>query len=145
MSDEMDNIKNEAKETMDEVREEAREVVEEVKAAVKGETLDTADTVGGAGYRANDNSSNGLAVASLVLGIISLVCAFLGWGAILGLATGIAGTVLGAKARKISQTGMATAGFVCSLIGLICSAAALLCVIACAGTLGALGVLGAHA
>ncbi|NLD16656.1 MAG: DUF4190 domain-containing protein [Tissierellia bacterium] len=82
-----------------------------------------------------------MAIASLVLGIISLVIALfaaapLGWlGAILGLI----GVVLGAKGRKdIENRGMATAGLVCSIIGLILN---LLFFIACAACLGGLGAL----
>jgi len=139
MADHMENLKKEAKEAYKEIREEAQEVVQEAKATATGEKLDSAGTVGGAGYRADNNTSNGGAVASLVLGILSLVCAFFGYGAVLGLLFGIIGTVLGAKARKVSQTGIATGGFVCSLIGLIFSAVGLVCAVACVGALGVLG------
>ena len=139
MADHMENLKEEAKEAYKEIREEAQEVVQEAKATATGEKLDSAGTVGGAGYRADNNTSNGGAVASLVLGILSLVCAFFGYGAVLGLLFGIIGTVLGAKARKVSQTGIATGGFVCSLIGLIFSAVGLVCAVACVGALGVLG------
>ena len=97
--------------------------------------------MGGAGYRADNKTSSGAATASLVLGILSLICVFFGHGAILGLVFGIVGVVLGAKARKESQTGTATAGFVCSLIGLIICAIGLVCVIACVSSLGLLGFL----
>ena len=61
-----------------------------------------------------------MGVASLVLGIISVVLAVLfsgfGWlAAILGLI----GIVLGTSARKKGQGGVATAGLVLSIIGLI--------------------------
>ena len=131
----LDEIKSEVKETYQDIREEAGEVVQEAKAAFTGEKLETANTVGGAGYRAQGSQSNGSAVTSLVLGIISLVCSFLGWGAIAGLVLGIVGTVLGSKARKQAQTGVATAGFVCSLIGIIINGVGLVCVIACAGAI----------
>ena len=134
----IDNIKDEAKEAYNDVREETQEVVQEVKAAFKGEKLDSANTVGGAGYRSDDNTNKGPAVASLVLGILSLICACFGYSSIAGLIFGIIGIVLGAKARKVSQTGLATAGFVCSLIGLILCAIGLVCVIACAGAVGLL-------
>ena len=139
MADNFDSIKSEAKETYEDIRGEAKEVVQEVKAAVKGEELESANIVGGAGYRTDSKASSGAATASLVLGILSLLCAFFGYGAILGLVFGIIGTSLGAKARKIAQTGLATAGFVCSLIGLILSAVGLVCAIACVGVLGAIG------
>ena len=130
-----------AKETFQNIREEAQEVAQEAKATVTGQQLNTANTVGGAGYRAENNTSSGSAVASLVLGILSLICAFFGYSTIAGLIFGIIGVALGAKARKQSQTGIATGGFVCSLIGLIFCAIGLVCVIACAGTLGFLSSL----
>lgn len=145
MSDEIkkigEEVSNEAKESFTAVKEEAAEVFQEAKAAIKGETLDTANNVGGAGYRAaEDPSKKSPATASLVLGILSLICALFGYGAILGLILGIIGVVLGAKARKINQTGVATAGFVCSLIGLVICGVAIVCVVACAGTIGILSL-----
>lgn len=145
MSDEIkkvgEEVAAEAKNSFTEVKEEAAEVVQEVKAAIKGETLATANTVGGAGYRAaEDPAKKTPATASLVLGIISLICALFGYSAILGLILGIIGVVLGAKARKINQTGVATAGFVCSLIGLILCGVAIVCVVACAGAVGILSL-----
>ena len=148
MSDFREGIKAEAQEVkadvqviVDDVREEASEVLQEARAAITGQQLDSANTVGGAGYRAPESQGNGLAVASLVLGILSLICAFLGYGAILGLILGIIGTILGSKARKQAQTGMATGGFVCSLVGLIFSAAGLVCAVACVGALSTLGTM----
>ena len=134
-------IKEGAQSAYGEIREEAQEVIQEARAAVSGTKLDTADTVGGAGYRADNSASSTKAIVSLVLGILSLICAFFGKGAILGLIFGIVGVVLGAKARKEAQTGIATGGFVCSLIGLILCAIGLVCVIACAGAVGALSAL----
>ena len=143
--DTIEDIKEEAKSTYYDIREETQEVVQEARAAVTGTKLDSANEVGGAGYRAANNTSNGSAIASLVLGILSLICAFFGYSAILGLIFGIIGVALGAKARKAAQTGMATGGFVCSLIGLVFCAIGLVCVVACVGTLGALGAAGAVA
>jgi len=141
----IDDVKSEAQSTFSDIREEAHEVAQEARAAVTGETLGSSNTVGGAGYRAANNTSNGGAVASLVLGILSLICAFFGYSAIVGLIFGIIGVALGAKARKVSQTGLATGGFVCSLIGLIFCAIGLVCALVCVGTLGALGAAGAIA
>lgn len=65
------------------------------------------------------------AVASLVLGIAAIVLVFTGIVAIIGVACGVVGLILGNKARKIlpyERRGMATAGFVCSIVGLgICA------------------------
>lgn len=41
-----------------------------------------------------------MAVASLVLGIIALVCVFFGYGAWLGLILGIVAIILAAQAKK---------------------------------------------
>lgn len=80
-----------------------------------------------------------MGVASLVLGIISVVMAVLfsafGWlAAILDLI----GIVLGSSARKKGQGGVATAGFVLSIIGLILG---LLMYVACAAMVGGLASL----
>lgn len=77
-----------------------------------------------------------MAVASLVLGIVSIVVAvfsgfFGGWfGAVLG----IIGVVLGAiGTRNEEKRGMATAGLVCSIIG---TALSLIMYVACASCVG---------
>ena len=139
VKEEAAEVKQEAKVITTEVKEEAQEVVQEAKAAVSGEQLESANTVGGAGYRAPEDTKNSKAVASLILGIVSIICVFFGYGMIVGLILGIVGTVLGAKARKESQTGMATAGFVCSIIGTVLNAAGLVCAIACIGSLAGMG------
>ena len=61
--------------------------------------------------------NNGFAVASLVLGIVSVVFCFFGTWAIIGLATGIVGIVLAVKGQKSPKKGLATAGLVLSIIG----------------------------
>lgn len=59
---------------------------------------------------------NGKAVASLVLGILSIVM----WLCpLVGFAVSITGLVLGSKARAENPSGMATAGFITSIVGLI--------------------------
>ena len=59
-----------------------------------------------------------MAVASLVLGIVSLVFF---WSPLLAIIPGIVGIVLGALAKKnpSANQGMATAGLVMSVIGVI--------------------------
>lgn len=59
---------------------------------------------------------SGLAIASLVLGIASLIFWLL---PILGLPVAIAGIVTGVMARSGSRRGMALAGLICSIIGLV--------------------------
>ena len=62
----------------------------------------------------------GKATASLVLGIISVCCAWFGWGAIAGIVCAIVGIVLAVGAGKEGYTaGMQKAGMILSIIGLI--------------------------
>lgn len=81
-----------------------------------------------------------MGVAALVLGIIGLISCLTGAGAFLGVVTAIIGLVLGSKARKLlppDERGLATAGWVCSIIALcVCSAGIL---IVC-GILGLFGL-----
>lgn len=62
-----------------------------------------------------------MGIASLVLGIVSLVCGlFLAGFQWVGAIVAIIGIVLGALARKKPETkGIATAGMVCSIIGFV--------------------------
>lgn len=84
----------------------------------------------------------GAAVASLVLGVVSIVTWFFGMGALIGLITGIIGLICASNAKKAGFTGgMRTAGFVCSLIGVIGSALVFVACVACVGVLGTAGAL----
>ena len=56
------------------------------------------------------------AIASLVLGIISIVSIFFGLS-LIGLICGIIAIILGNRARREGGGGIATAGFVCGIIG----------------------------
>lgn len=72
-----------------------------------------------------------MGVASLVLGILSLLCCLTGIGAIFGIIMGIIGLVLGSKARDLlpqTERGMATTGWICSIIALCLCAAVFLTV-----------------
>lgn len=86
----------------------------------------------------------GMGVASLVLGILALLSLLTGWGAIIGVIMAIIGLVLGSKARKImplNERGIATAGWVCSIISLcLCAAGILLAIIAGAALIGIAGM-----
>ncbi len=78
-----------------------------------------------------------MGVASLVLGIISIVGGAFGLG-ILTLVCGIVGIILGALGRKDPEkAGMANAGLVLSIIG---SALSLVVWIACAACISAAGL-----
>ncbi|WP_149562659.1 DUF4190 domain-containing protein [Streptomyces cacaoi] len=70
----------------------------------------------------------GLSVASLVLGILSIVLVLTIWGSFVSFVTSLVGLCLGARARgrvragRQGAAGQATAGFVLGLIGLVVSA-----------------------
>ena len=60
------------------------------------------------------------------------------------LILGIVGIVLGVKARKQAPSGIATAGFVCSIVGTALSAALLVCALCALGALASLGAAAAN-
>ena len=118
------DITGDTKGTFQSVKEETQEVFQEAKAAVTGTKLDSAETEGAAGYRADNSTSSGSATAALVLGILAIILSFIklpliGRIPLIGLILGVLGLVLGAKARKQSQTNLATAGLICSIVGLV--------------------------
>jgi len=83
-----------------------------------------------------------MGVASLVMGIIAIICGiFLTGFQWVGAILGLIGIILGAQGRKNPEKkGIATAGMVCSIIGFI------LCIIlfvACAACVGGMAGLGA--
>ncbi len=121
-----DDIKKDINEVADAVKGVAGEVIEEVKAAFSGQPVNP--NVGNAGYRAPQGSSPGAkAGASLVLGIVS--CGVGIWMWYISIPCAIIGIVLGALARKENQTGIATAGFVISIIGLALAIVMFVCVV----------------
>lgn len=81
-----------------------------------------------------------MGVASLVLGIISILIGLFSAGALgwLGAILAILGIILGAVGKKNPEkSGLATAGMVCSIIGLILC---LILYIACAACVGGLAL-----
>ena len=90
-------------------------------------------------------AGKGLAAASLVCGIVSLVFAFFGLWALIGIILSIVGMVLAVIAKKQipagQPTGMATGGLVCSIIALVLSTILFLTCAVCVGGLAALGAL----
>lgn len=94
-------------------------------------------------YSPNDGNIPGksAATASLVLGIISVVCWFAGYSSIISVICGIVGLILASNSKKMGfVSGVRTAGFVLSLIGLIGGALVFVACIACVGALGAAGL-----
>ena len=97
----------------------------------------------------NQGPSNGgdvpgkaAATASLVLGIISIVCWFFGVGSFIGIVTGVVGLICSSNAKKAGFVGgIQTGGFVCSLIGLIGGALVFVACVACVGFIGTIGAL----
>lgn len=64
-----------------------------------------------------------MAMASLIMGIASLVFWWMSYGALLGIGLGIAAAICGSKAKKQGFVGgMATAGMVTGIIGAVLSA-----------------------
>jgi len=87
-------------------------------------------------------NGKGLSIAALILGIVSIIFCFI--NPIVALICGIVGLILGVMARKRQPNGMATAGFILSIIGLVISIIMFIAVAACIGTaLVGLGALGA--
>lgn len=81
-----------------------------------------------------------MAVASLVLGIVSIVFSLIPGTSFVGTICGIVGIILGMQGKKMpGKEGMGKAGFVCSIIGLCLSLAFL---VACAGCAGCVGMAG---
>lgn len=86
-----------------------------------------------------EQPGKGKATASMILGIVTLVCIFFGYGALLGIITGIIGLILGIQSKKQAPSGMATAGIVMSAIGLgLCLLAFVACVL-CVGAFASAG------
>jgi hypothetical protein len=98
-----------------------------------------------AAYQQN-TPGKGAAVASLVLGIISLVLCWWGWVGAISIVLSIIGIILGVSARKQLQPeqgrGMATGGMVCSIIALVLSTIVFISCVICAASLDGMGYSG---
>lgn len=84
-----------------------------------------------------DQKTKNMAIAALVLGILSIVSGKM----FIGLILGIAGIIISVKVRNVLPKGitertMATIGMVCSIIGVVIGGLALICAVTC-GTIGA--------
>ena len=79
-----------------------------------------------------------LAVGSLVCGILSLVCIFFGYGALVGLILGIVAIVLAVNAKKNGfEDGMQKAGLILGIIGTVLCGITFVACARCAGVLAA--------
>lgn len=90
------------------------------------------------GYPQKPNDPfKGKAIASMVLGIVSLVFFWAGMFSLAALVCGVIAVILGAQARKGAQNmgmkpnGMATAGLIMGLIGAIVSLIGFISCVAC--------------
>jgi len=82
-----------------------------------------------------ENKTNGLAVASLVCGIVSVVFSFLFTR--IGLIAGILAiifSIMGRKKAEAGKTGMCTAGLVLGIVGTALSAVFIVCALCIIGT-----------
>lgn len=70
-------------------------------------------------------SNGGFDIAALVLGILSVVLAFLPWGPALSIVFGIVGLVLGYVQKRRGQTRLGRAGIILSIIGIVLSVLAI--------------------
>lgn len=90
------------------------------------------------GAPSGQEPGHGQAVASLVLGIIGVVCWFFGGTAILSVILGLIGIICASSAKKAgNSSGIRTAGFVLSIISLIVGALVFVACVACVGLFSA--------
>ena len=94
------------------------------------------------GYQPNGEiSGKNKAIASLVLGIISVVLWFFGYSSILSVVLGIIGVVMASKSKEEGyDENIRTAGFILSVIGIIGGAIFFVACVACVGMAGIAGL-----
>ena len=93
------------------------------------------------GYQPNGEiPGKNKAIASLVLGIISVVLWFFGYSSILSVVLGIIGVVMASKSKEEGyDENIRTAGFILSVIGIIGGA---IFFVACVAGVGMAGIAG---
>ena len=85
-----------------------------------------------------------LTMTIVVLGIIGVLCWFMGWSSILSVILGVVGLIFAGKAKSAGyESSIRTAGFVLSLISLIGGALVFIACLACVGSLAAIASSGA--
>ena len=94
------------------------------------------------GYQPNcEIPGKNKAIASLVLGIISVVLWFFGYSSILSVVLGIIGVVMASKSKEEGyDENIRTAGFILSVIGIIGGAIFFVACVACVGMAGIAGL-----
>lgn len=94
------------------------------------------------GYQPNGEiPGKNKAIASLVLGIISVVLWFFGYSSILSVVLGIIGVVMASKSKEEGyDENIRTAGFILSVIGIIGGAIFFVACVACVGLAGIAGL-----
>ena len=94
------------------------------------------------GYQPNGEiPGKNKAIASLVLGIISVVLWFFGYSFILSVVLGIIGVVMASKSKEEGyDENIRTAGFILSVIGIIGGAIFFVACVACVGMAGIAGL-----
>lgn len=94
------------------------------------------------GYQPNGEiPGKNKAIASFVLGIISVVLWFFGYSSILSVVLGIIGVVMASKSKEEGyDENIRTAGFILSVIGIIGGAIFFVACVACVGLAGIAGL-----
>ncbi len=111
-----------------------------------GTSTNEADTANENTFSGPDaTNANNLAIASMVCGILSIVCWFLGHYSWLALPFGIAGLILAFDAKKKGNDSVyRTAGFITSLVGMLFGVILFIACVGCVGCLGMLAVMNGH-
>ena len=88
--------------------------------------------------------AHGKAAASIIVGIIGVICWFFGYSSLLSIILGVVGVVLASKAKKEGNTeGMRTGGLILSIVSLVGGIIAFIVTVVVVGAvIGGLAVLG---
>ncbi len=78
------------------------------------EVVDTKETIQKEVDNLEENNKKGLSIASMVLGIVSIL---LGRNFLIAIACGVLAIIFGLKGKKMGGKGMAKAGFITGIIG----------------------------
>lgn len=89
---------------------------------------------------AQSTPKNGLAIASLVLGIVGLVFSVIPGLSLIGASLGVVGLILAIVANKKGKSGAAKAGLILSIIAIVLGVAFYVACVACAAALNQAGI-----